>query len=260
MRDEKGEVVKRFAIESWLVDALCVCVGLAVLAGCGGGRSGPLSKIAAKPDAVLLRVNGEAITRADLDLSVGYLRSYLPADSREDQLIMSALQDDLLPTTAVRGAFKDRIPALLEKAKAARVRILAGEDFAAIAKAESDDKMTKAAGGDMGRKQRVDLVGPLARVAFTIKEGEVSEPVLTVYGIHLIKLAKYWKGATPLDDAVDVSQIDYSFGSGLQGRLAWEKVLADAAGKIEVVDPAMADLIPGKFKAKPTPKPTENPK
>ncbi|MBI1852790.1 MAG: peptidyl-prolyl cis-trans isomerase [Planctomycetes bacterium] len=251
--------MKRFAVEWSFVHAFWSCVGLAALIGCGGGTRGPLSKIASKPDAVLLRVNGEAITRADLDLSVGYLRSYLPGDSRDDQLVMSALQDDLLPTTAIRGAFKDRIPPLLEKAKAARARILGGEDFAAIARAESDDKLTKAAGGDMGRKQRGDLVAPLARVAFTMKEGEVSEPVLTVYGIHIIKLTKYWKGATPLDDAVDVSQIDYAFGSGLQGRLAWEKVLADAAGKIEVVDPAMADLIPGKFKAKPAPKPTETP-
>jgi PPIC-type peptidyl-prolyl cis-trans isomerase-like protein len=213
---------------------------LAIAAGCGRGGG----------DAVLLRVDGEPITRAELDASVAYLRSYLPPETRDRDVITSALQDDLIPTAAIRAAYKDKIPPLLEKAKAARQRVAAGEDFAAVATAESDDKLTKAHGGDMGVKQRGDLVMPLARVAYSMKDGEVSEPVLTVYGFHVVKRLGVTPGRDHLDDVIHLSQIEFAFGSGLEGRLAWEKVLTDAAGKIQVVDPTMADLVPGKFRPK----------
>jgi peptidyl-prolyl cis-trans isomerase C len=79
----------------------------------------------------------------------------------------------------------------LEKAKALRVRILAGEDFGAIAKAESDDTASGANGGDLDEFGHGQMVGPFDQAAFAQKPGQVGEPVKTQFGYHLILVDKH---------------------------------------------------------------------
>lgn len=71
---------------------------------------------------------------------------------------------------------------------ALRNRIQAGEDFAAIAQAESDDKGSAKKGGDLGGwRQASDFVAPFAAALTKLKPGELSEIVETEFGFHLIK-------------------------------------------------------------------------
>jgi peptidylprolyl isomerase/peptidyl-prolyl cis-trans isomerase C len=75
-----------------------------------------------------------------------------------------------------------------DKAKAALKRINAGEDFAAVAADMSEDPVTKAKGGDFEWRGRAEMGEEYAKVAFTLKNGEVSDPIKTVVGWHIIKV------------------------------------------------------------------------
>ncbi len=198
--------------------------------------------------SVILRVSGVDVLRSELETDIAYFRTYIPSGADEREFTKSALSDDLIPNAAVRAAFRERITEYLGKAKAIRERLAAGEDFAEIAKVESQDVQSAKQGGDMGFVSRAELVQPLARVVYTMKDGEISEPLVSRFGVHIIRRTEFQKGSVPLDDHVRLSQILFAFGKGLQGRIAVEQVLAQA--KVEVLDPALADLIPTRYRPK----------
>jgi parvulin-like peptidyl-prolyl isomerase len=79
----------------------------------------------------------------------------------------------------------------LEKTKALRARIVAGEDFAAIAKAESDDTGSGANGGDLNSFGHGQMVPPFEKAAFAQPVGQVGEPVKSQFGYHLILVEKH---------------------------------------------------------------------
>ena len=64
----------------------------------------------------------------------------------------------------------------------------AGADFADMASAMSDDEGTAESGGDLGVFGRGSMVPEFEEAAFALAAGEVSQPVQTVYGWHLIKV------------------------------------------------------------------------
>ena len=72
------------------------------------------------------------------------------------------------------------------EAEAALKRIKAGEDFAKVAKEVSKDP--GAEGGDLGWFTKERMVPAFAAAAFKLKPGEVSEPVKTQFGWHIIKV------------------------------------------------------------------------
>jgi peptidyl-prolyl cis-trans isomerase D len=89
-----------------------------------------------------------------------------------------------------------------EAVEEARVRIQdvlklarAGKDFAELAKQHSEDG-TKEIGGALGAFRREAMVQPFADAAFALTPGEVSEPVRTRFGWHLIKVEKVNEGRT----------------------------------------------------------------
>jgi parvulin-like peptidyl-prolyl isomerase len=76
----------------------------------------------------------------------------------------------------------------LAKAKELREKISAGADFATVAKAESDDAGSAVNGGDLGSFTRGKMVAQFEQVAFTLPVGQISEPVKTQFGYHIIKV------------------------------------------------------------------------
>ena len=62
-----------------------------------------------------------------------------------------------------------------------------GGDFEKIAKEKSTDKASGAAGGDLGWFSKDKMVPEFADTAFKLKKGEVSAPVKTAFGWHVIK-------------------------------------------------------------------------
>lgn len=75
------------------------------------------------------------------------------------------------------------------KAKDIKAKIDKGEDFASLAK-EHSSCPSKANGGDLGTFNRGQMVKEFDDKVFSMSVGEVSEPVKTQFGYHIIKLNK----------------------------------------------------------------------
>ena len=69
-----------------------------------------------------------------------------------------------------------------------RRRILAGEDFHELARTHSDDPGSAVKGGDLGWITGEEVVPEFARAMQSLAEGELSEPVQSTYGFHLIRV------------------------------------------------------------------------
>ena len=80
------------------------------------------------------------------------------------------------------------LAAAREKAQKARDRILAGEEFAAVAQAVSNDPQTASQGGDLGVFARGVNDPALDDAAFALEAGGLSEVVRSVYGFHVIRV------------------------------------------------------------------------
>jgi peptidyl-prolyl cis-trans isomerase C len=119
------------------------------------------------------------------------------------------------------------------EAKDVAERLKKGEDFAALAKEKSKD--AGAEGGDLGFFTRGQMLKPFEDAAFALDVGEISEPVQTQFGWHIIKVEEKRDQQLPSFDQVKEAII-----SQLVQAKAQEVVtgLRDAA-KIEVVDPEL---------------------
>jgi len=133
------------------------------------------------------------------------------------------------------------------EAKEVKERLLKGEDFATVAKEKSKDP--SAEGGDLGFFGRGQMLKPFEDAAFALKEGELSDPVQTQFGWHIIKVEEKRTRPLPTYD-----QVKDTIMSQLTAQKAKDtlKQLHDAA-KIEIVDPeikksmdaaAAKDLVP----------------
>jgi peptidyl-prolyl cis-trans isomerase C len=67
-------------------------------------------------------------------------------------------------------------------------RLNKGEDFAKIAKEVTDDPSGKANGGDLGYFTKEQMVPEFSEVAFKLDKGQISGPVKTQFGWHVIKV------------------------------------------------------------------------
>jgi peptidyl-prolyl cis-trans isomerase C len=76
----------------------------------------------------------------------------------------------------------------LAKVQDLRKQIAGGKDFAEIAQQESEDTGSGAKGGDLGFFHRGQMVPPFETAAFALKPGDLSEPVKSPFGYHLIKV------------------------------------------------------------------------
>ncbi|HEY3133450.1 MAG TPA: peptidyl-prolyl cis-trans isomerase [Gemmatimonadaceae bacterium] len=78
--------------------------------------------------------------------------------------------------------------AVRARAQALRARIVGGEKFEDVAKAESADSTSAVNGGALGKGVRGRFVPAFEAAAYALKPGEISQPVLTSFGYHLIRV------------------------------------------------------------------------
>jgi peptidyl-prolyl cis-trans isomerase C len=84
-----------------------------------------------------------------------------------------------------------------DDAKAIKAELYAGADFATLAKAKSIEPGAAQSGGDLGYFTADKMVKPFADAAFAMQAGEISNPVQTQFGWHIIKLEDRRKSAKP---------------------------------------------------------------
>ena len=87
-------------------------------------------------------------------------------------------------------SFDDEVidDAALEQIKNIQERIKAGESFESLAQEFSDDGGSAANGGDLGWAEPGLFVPEFDQVLFALKVGEISDPVKTQFGYHIIRL------------------------------------------------------------------------
>lgn len=79
--------------------------------------------------------------------------------------------------------------------------VKSGQDFAALAKAHSQDPGSAVQGGDLGFFEQGQMVGPFNDAAFALAPGTASDLVETQFGYHIIKVAEKQAARTiPLDE------------------------------------------------------------
>jgi peptidyl-prolyl cis-trans isomerase C len=131
-------------------------------------------------------------TQAGKDVSVteADLRQYYDAHKAEYESvharhILIRFQGSPVP---VRAGGKDLSDAeALAKAQEIRKKIQDGGDFAALAKTESDDTSSGGnSGGELPPFHRGQMVPSFENAAFAMKTGELSEPVKSQFGYHII--------------------------------------------------------------------------
>jgi len=89
-----------------------------------------------------------------------------------------------------------------KKIEGIAAQLKAGKDFAELARANSDDSGSKAAGGDLGWTKRGTMPESFEKVLFGLGKGAVSDPVETEFGWHLIRVDDLHPSATrPFTDA-----------------------------------------------------------
>ena len=92
--------------------------------------------------------------------------------------------------------------AVRKQAEEVLKRAKAGEDFAALAKEFSEDESNNMNGGSLGEFGRGTMVPEFEQVAFAMKPGEMSEPVKTAFGYHIIKVEQNQPATTRTLDEV----------------------------------------------------------
>ncbi len=159
---------------------------------------------------ILAELLAEDSTLADLDLS-GMVEPYMEQRTFLQLREQVVTQDTVFSDAELRQIFEQGNPGLRvrarhilveypegateaqrdsvrELAEDLRRQAAAGEDFAALAEAESDDPGSGQRGGDLGWFGSGEMVGPFEEAAFALQPGEVSEVVETPFGLHVIKV------------------------------------------------------------------------
>jgi peptidyl-prolyl cis-trans isomerase C len=132
-----------------------------------------------------------------------------------------------------------------DKIKAIIVRLKKGEDFEKLAKELTEDPSGKANGGDLGYFTKEQMVPEFSETAFKLEKGQISEPVKTQFGWHVIKVEDKRAKEPPKFDEVK-AQIENFVTRKAQAELV-QKLRAEAKiEKMYTVAPAAAPPTPEK--------------
>jgi peptidyl-prolyl cis-trans isomerase D len=138
-----------------------------------------------KIDAEYLFVPASTTSDDDVQVGDGEIQARYEetqeAYTHPDQIRMSFVVFPKVPNT------KDSLD-VFEEITNIRGEIEAGADFEELARAVSEDQGTAENGGDLGTFGRGRMVAPFEEVAFALEPGQVSDPVITPFGWHLIKV------------------------------------------------------------------------
>ncbi len=187
-------------------------------------------------------------TGADFERRLSYWRQRALRDAYFEKSVKASIGIE-----AARGIYEDKVKGLKaeeevqarhilvaseEEAGKLAERAKAGEDFATLAKENSGDGGSKEQGGMLGYFGRGQMVPQFEEAAFALKTGEVSRPIQSQYGWHVIKLEDRRQKPPPSFDEVK----DRLIGSMVQSKA--QNIAAELRGKakIDYLDPEIKKM------------------
>jgi len=171
-------------------------------------------------------------------MSEAQFRQYVDA-----QLLRRKLQDELakeVPTTAEQIQVRHILLKTFDDAAKAKARLDKGEDFAKVAADVSDDTGTKALGGELGWVVRGQLVSEFETAAFALPLNQVSAPVTSTFGVHLIQVTAH-EQSRQLDSTALRQKQSQAFTDWLQNQRLVAKV--DRFYRDDYVPPEIIKII-----------------
>ncbi|WP_291180788.1 peptidylprolyl isomerase [Hyphomicrobium sp.] len=192
--------------------------------------------------------DGASITTGpDFERRVAYWNTRAKRDAYYETSIKGSISDAL-----VRGIYDDKVKMIPpedeveaahilveseDKAKEVLGKVEKGDDFGKLADEYSSDPGSKANGGKLGYFTKGQMVKEFEDAAFALKEGEVSKPVQSKFGWHVIKVEDRRVKPPPAYEDVKSQIVDSMV---LQ---KGQQAATDLRGKakIEYVDAAIAE-------------------
>jgi len=164
------------------------------------------------------------VTPTDDELTAEY------EDHLEDFEIPESVRARHILFRVASDADEAAVQAAEKRAREVYQKAIAGEDFAALARENSEDT-TASVGGDLGEFRRGQMVPAFEEAAFATPVGEVAGPVRTSFGFHIIKVEAHNPGGLQPKEAVleklrervvqrQAKTVALARASALQGQLA----------------------------------------
>lgn len=180
------------------------------------------------------RIRMDASDISDVELQRFYDENHerltLPGQVRVRHILLKwkpmGTQDD-------RGAIRKQMQPILERARG-------GEDFAALASEFSEDSSTRDNGGDTGLFGPGTMVPEFEQVAYSLDVGAISDPVDTVFGVHILKLEERVEPRLlPLEEVRDQLR-DYVREQKMEAAVRAKIEELKAAAEVKVLIPLKA--------------------
>ena len=119
-----------------------------------------------------------------------------------------------------------------ELADEIKAKLDKGDDFAKLAKEYSTDKSNSESGGELGYFSRGEMEQSFENAAFSMKIGDISNPVQTTFGFHIIKLedkkeakqATYEEVKDNIKDAIFQEKMGAAYNTWYQEKLGEYKI------------------------------------
>jgi len=130
-------------------------------------------------------------------------------------------------------------------AKSIREQLVAGADFAKLSSQNSIDTSTKDTGGDLGWFGKGKMIAEFETAAFALQVGEISQPVQTTYGWHIIQVLGH--EIRPLTDTEYKAAVTAAFNQWLTDQRTGAKIVIASNWTANIpdlpsLDSAFADL------------------
>lgn len=187
-------------------------------------------------------------TGPDFEKRMAFWRQRALRDAYFDKTVRASIGEQ-----AARAIYEDKVKQLKpeeevqarhilvaseEEAKKLLERVNAGEDFAQLAKENSGDAGSKEQGGMLGYFGKGQMVPQFEETAFSLKKGEVSKPVQSQFGWHVIKVEDRRQKPPPTFDEVK----DRLIGSMVQSKAQNIAGELRTKAKIDYLDPEIKKM------------------
>lgn len=148
----------------------------------------------------------------------------------------SASTTTTAPSTTTTSELTDADwTAALATAEEVRNKLVAGGDWEKLAQEYSDDPTTAVRGGDLGDVSKGEMVPEFEESVFSLEVDEISEPVKSSYGYHIIQVTAINEAKQyTLDDEQVRNDIEVTLLNEIKTE-AWEKWLEETKAEIGIV-------------------------